>query len=408
MYRKLLDKNDIFSAEYSHIHIWKLVVLSVAMVGTMTTWFSMTAVLPELIELWGLSNLEGSFITIMVQVGFVAGSSILAFLNIPDRVQPPVLFFWSASLAGLSTILTIWFVDSLTSALLFRFFTGMTLSGVYGPGLKLISTWFRIRRGMALGFVVGALTLGSATPHLFRGLGEFSWEMVLILTGLCSISAGILVLLMVQVGPYPLPTGKFDPRAISRILRHKPVQLANYGYFGHMWELYAMWSWFGLFLAHSLESVGMEDSSTTSSLLTFVIIASGFFGALFGGIIADRIGRERLTLWSLGISGSISLVIGFFFGAAPWLIVSLGVIWGVSIIADSAQFSALVTEHADQRYVGSALTLQLAIGFSVTVIVILLVPLIEGILGWQYAFLVLVPGPVLAFISMFRLHQLKN
>lgn len=408
MYRRSLDKNDMFSAEYSHIHIWKLVVLSVAMVGTMTTWFSMTAVLPELIELWGLSNLEGSFITIMVQVGFVTGSCILAFLNIPDRVPPPVLFFWSASLAGLSTILTVWFVDSLTSALLFRFFTGMTLSGVYGPGLKLISTWFRIRRGMALGFVVGALTLGSATPHLFRGIGEFSWEMVLIITGVCSISAGILVLLMVQVGPYPLPTGKFDPRAIPRILRHKPVQLANYGYFGHMWELYAMWSWFGLFLAHSLEMVGMEDSSTTSSLLTFVIIASGFFGALFGGIIADRIGRERLTLWSLGISGSISLVIGFFFGAAPWLVVSLGVIWGVSIIADSAQFSALVTEHADQRYVGSALTLQLAIGFSVTVIVILLVPLIEGILGWQYAFLVLVPGPVLAFISMFRLHRLKN
>ncbi|WP_416150381.1 MFS transporter [Salipaludibacillus sp. HK11] len=394
--------------EFSRVHIIKLVILSLAMVGTMTTWFSMTAVLPELIELWELTSTEASLITIMVQLGFVIGSLILAFLNLPDRIKPPMLFFVSASLAGLLTIFTVWFADDLTSALMMRFLTGVALSGVYGPGLKLITTWFRIRRGMALGFVVGALTLGSATPHLVTGLGAPSWEVVLISTGLCSVLAGILVIVAVDVGPYLLPSSsKFNPRAIPRILSHKPVRLANYGYFGHMWELYAMWAWFGLFLAHSLESRGM-DSSGTASILTFIIIASGFFGAWFGGIYADRIGRERLTLWSLAVSGSISLVIGFFFGSPVWLIVSLGVIWGISIIADSAQFSALITEHTHPRYVGTALTLQLAIGFLLTVIVILLVPMIEAIVGWQYAFLILVPGPVLGFIAMFRLLLLQS
>ncbi|MFK9094205.1 MFS transporter [Bacillus salipaludis] len=400
-----MDKNNL---EYTRVYIFKLVILSVAMVGTMTTWFSMTAVLPELVKIWNLSSTAGSFITIMVQVGFVVGSLLSAFLNLPDRIQPNLLFFWSAIFAGVSTILTAFLADSLSSALILRFITGIALSGVYGPGLKLLSTWFRIRRGMALGFLVGALTLGSATPHLFRGLGVSSWEVVLTVTGLCSAFAGILVLYLVKVGPYPLPAGKFDPKALPRILRHKPVQLANYGYFGHMWELYAMWSWFGLFLAHSLQTSGIGDSSRVSSVLTFIIIASGFFGAWFGGIFADRIGRELLTLWSLGISGSIALTIGFFFSGPPWLIVLLGLIWGTSIIADSAQFSALVTEHADPQYVGSALTLQLAVGFALTIIVILLVPLFEAVVGWRYAFLILVPGPILGFLSMLRLHKIKT
>lgn len=399
--------NKADSAEFRKTHTNKLLLISLAMLGAMTTWFSMTAVLPTLIELWDLSSSEVSYITIMVNFGFIVGSLVSAFMNLPDRVQPHILCFWSAMLAGISTILIALLADSLFVALIFRLFTGVALSGVYGPGLKLVSTWFQLRRGMAMGVVVGALTIGSAGPHLFKGFGITSWELVLMITGVCSILSGIFML-FVKVGPYPLPVGAFDPNAIPRAFKNQKVRLANFGYFGHMWELLAMWSWFGLFVAESFRTSGMNIPSSAAALVTFIVIGSGLFGAWFGGVFADRIGREQVTLWSLGVSGTIALFIGFFFGSSPWIVAIFGVIWGVSIIADSAQFSALLTEHTDQRYVGSTLTIQLAIGYVLTIIVIFLVPFVESIVGWKYTFLILLPGPILGFISMFRLHRLKK
>nr|WP_304214333.1 MFS transporter [Fredinandcohnia onubensis] len=400
-----MSKND--SLEYGKYHTNKLILISLAMLGTMTTWFSMTAVLPTLMDLWGLSSSQVSYITIMVNLGFIIGSLVSAFLNLPDRIEPHILFFWSAILAGVTTILTALLAKSLIVALIIRFFTGVALSGVYGPGMKLVSTWFKGRRGMALGLVVGALTIGSAGPHFFKGIGFSSWELVLLITGICSILSGFLMLL-VKVGPYPLPTGNFDPNAIPRAFKNRKVRLANFGYFGHMWELYAMWSWFGIFLSESFRTSGIFNFSTSASIVTFVVIGSGFFGAWFGGFFADRIGREKVTLWSLGVSGSITLIIGFFFGSSPWIIAILGIIWGVSIIADSAQFSALITEHSDQRYVGSSLTIQLALGYVFTIIVIFLVPLIESIIGWKYTFIILLPGPIIGFLSMYRLLQINT
>jgi MFS family permease len=394
--------------EYSKNHKKILFILSISMIGTMTTWFSMTAVLPELTNIWRLSGTEGSLITIMVQLGFVIGSLLSAFVNLPDRIQPPVLFYWSALLAGFSTILTALIIDTFMGALIMRFITGMALAGVYGPGLKLLSTWYRKRRGMALGILVGAITLGSAFPHLFRGVGSASWEVVLLIAGTTSIISGLLVRKYITLGPSPLPAGKFEPLAIPRILKHKPVRLANYGYFGHMWELYAMWTWFGIFAAKSIEAYGMDVNTNISSYVTFVVIASGFIGSWIGGIISDRVGRERLTLWSLSISGTITLLIGLIYGRSPWILGVIGIIWGVSIIADSAQFSTLITEHADQRYVGTALTFQLAIGFAITIVVIWLIPFVETLVGWRYAFLVLVPGPIGGIISMFRLYNFQH
>lgn len=389
-----------FSIEYQNRHIIKLIILSVAVVGTMTTWFSMTAILPELKTLWGLTDTQGSYLTIMVNIGFVVGSLLSALINLPDRIYPHILFFLSALLAGVTTLITVWLATDLISGMFFRFITGMALAGVYGPALKLISTWFKKRRGMALGFVVGAITVGSASPHLIKGLGA-SWEVVLIITGLSAVFAGVLVIFFVNVGPYSMPRGKFDLKAIPHILSYRPVRLSNYGYFGHMWELYGMWSWFGVFLTHSLKNSNINEHA---SLLTFLIIASGFFGAWFGGIFADKYSREQVSLWSLGISGSISLIIGFFLNIT-WVIIFLGIIWGISIISDSAQFSALVTEYVDQRYVGTALTLQLAIGYILTIFVIFLIPLIETLVGWHYTFIILVPGSLFGFISMLRLNR---
>ncbi|MFB5662424.1 nitrate/nitrite transporter [Alteribacillus sp. HJP-4] len=379
------------------------------MVGTMTTWFSMTAVLPELTEEWGLSSAQGSYITIMVQAGFVTGSLLSAFFNLPDRIIPPVLFFWSAVVAGLSTLLTAMAVDNLTAAMLMRFITGMALAGVYGPGLKLTSTWFKLKRGMALGFVVGSLTLGSSAPHLFRGIGMPSWELVLMVSGSASILAGVLVYAAVPVGPFMTPSAPFDPKSIPKAFKNRAVRLANFGYFGHMWELYAMWTWFGLFVTESIIAAGSaENAAAKSSIITFLVVGSGFIGAWAGGVLADKFGREKITLWSLGISGSMTILIGFSFGGAIWLSAIIGIIWGMAIIADSAQFSALVTEHADQRYVGTALTFQLAVGFALTILVILLVPIFETLVGWKYVFLLLLPGPAAGFISMLKLYALTT
>ncbi|WP_051302316.1 MFS transporter [Salibacterium aidingense] len=402
--------SDYFNAEKNKKDApLKLVALAAAMTGAMATWFAGTAILPEITGIWQLNDMETSLITMMVQAGFVAGALLSAFLNLPDRILPNQLFFWSACLAGGTTILVVYLPSVLSIILLCRFMTGMALAGVYGPGLKLASSWFRKGRGMALGAVVGALTLGSAAPHLFRISAAASWETVLFLAGICSILAGILVKGMVPPGPHHSKSGGFNPRAIPLVLKNKSVRLANYGYFGHSWELYAMWTWLALFLTNSFKESGQESPSILASALTFIIIGSGSLGAWAGGILADRIGRETLAMGALGISGTMTFIIGFLYGAPAWLIAIAGMVWGITIIADSAQFSALVTEHADPRYIGSALTFQLAVGYALTIIIIWLTAWIQAWIGWQFAFLLLLPGPLLAFLSMVTLkRRLKN
>lgn len=397
-----MNASETDRLEYGFAHRRALILLSMAMVGTMATWFSMTAVLPELAAQWGMSAAAESLPTVMVQAGFVAGSLIFAFLNVPDRVSPPDLFFWSGCAAGLFTLLTA-FTDRLTEALALRFLTGMSLAGVYGPGLKLAATWFRARRGEAMGIIIGALTIGSASPHLVRGMNTGSWELVLIVAGIASIAGSFIVKRFVPPGPYPPATGQFDPRAIPRLLRQRTVRLANIGYLGHMWELYAMWTWIGLYIAYSMAAGGRPSASSWPSLLAFIIIASGFVGAWLGGVLADRIGRERVVLASLAASGTMAAVIGFAYGNASWLLAVIGVIWGISIIADSAQFSAILTERVEARFVGTALTLQLALGFALTALIIMALPLFASLTGWKFAFWMLVPGPVVGIWSTYRL-----
>ena len=377
------------------------------MFGAMTTWFSMTAVLSEVASIWKLSSTSESLITIAVQAGFVVGSLFMVVLNLPDRISSPLLFFGASILAGLTTIVTALFVNDFASALTFRFITGIALAGVYSPGLKLISSWFKIRRGMALGLIVGALALGSATPHIFDSFELPSWRLVLVATGIIAISAGILILAFVPEGPYLSQKSDFDPRAIFKIIRNRNVRFVNFGYFGHMWELYAMWAWFSVFAMRSLQESGSMDPSIIASLLTFTVLASGAMGSWLGGVIADKFGRENLILWSLGISGSMAFLIGFTFGGPPLLIWLLGIVWGISSTADSAQFNALITEHSDKHLVGTTLTLQLAVGYTLTIIAIWFVPIFESLVGWQFVFWLLVPGPIIGFISMYRLKSLR-
>jgi MFS family permease len=377
---------------------WReLAVLAFAMVLSMSTWFSTAAVLPQLREAWGLSQVASSWLAIAVQLGFVFGALVSAIFTLADRLRPRRLVLFGTLGAAAANVLVL-AADGLGAGLALRFTVGAFLAGVYPPALKAMSAWFRRGRGLALGVMVGALTLGSALPHLIRSLGSPPWQAVIIATSALTVLGGIVAEFVASDGPHLSPSAPFDPRQIGLIIRDRRLRLASAGYFGHMWELYAMWAWFGAF-ANDL----LPGRSSVAAMLTFVVIGAGAAGSVVGGVISDRVSRAGAAALAMALSGTIAGVIGFLRTAPIGAVGVLGVLWGFWVVADSAQFSTIVTEHADQRYVGTALTLQLALGFALTVFTIFLVPVIRDAMGWGWSFLVLVPGPVLGVWAMRRL-----
>jgi MFS family permease len=337
-----------------------------------------------------------------VQLGFVTGALVSAIFNISDVFSPRRVLAVSALGAAAVNALVIAADDSAVGIPL-RFLTGFFLAGVYPPGLKILATWYRsVERGTALGILVGALTVGSAMPHLVNGVGGLPWQLVVGATSLLTILGGALALLGVGDGPYPFPRAVFDPSQVRKVFANRGTRLASLGYFGHMWELYAMWAWFLLFFADSLAASGRPDPDV-AALATFAVIGSGALGCWLGGILGDRWGRSRTTALAMAISGTCALTIGLLFGRSPWLVLAVGLVWGITVVADSAQFSTAVTEVADQSYVGTALTLQLSVGFTLTVATIWLVPIVRDASSWGWAFAMLAVGPALGIAAMLRL-----
>ena len=377
--------------------------LALAMVLAMTTWFSASAVLPALRALWSLDSGLSALLTIAVQVGFVAGALASAITNLPDRVPARRVLLGSCVGAAVANGLVA-VAGGIEIALVLRFFTGVFVAGIYPPALKIMATHFRTGRGLALGTMVGGITVGSALPNLVNGIGGLPWQLVVLASSAMTIAGGLVVLAAVRDGPYPFPQGSFEPRFILRAFRDPAVRLANIGYFGHMWELYAMWSWFALFFGDSVRAAGGE-AGAAGSLAAFAVIATGAVGCVGGGILGDRWGRTRTTALALAISGSCAALIGLTYGGPPAIVLAVGIVWGIAVIADSAQFSTMVTELADQAYVGTALTVQLAVGFSLTVITIWLIPVVRDQVGWSWAFLLLTPGPALGVWAMLRLRR---
>ncbi|MDQ4143683.1 MAG: MFS transporter [Actinomycetota bacterium] len=383
---------------------WRaLAYLAMAIVLTMTTWFSATAVIPQLREEWTLSDGSAAWLTIGVQLGFVVGALVSSLTNLPDVFSPRSLVALSALLAA-GANLGVLAAEGPTLAVPLRFMTGAFLAGVYPPAVKLLATWFRAGRGTALGLLIGALTLGTASPHLVNALGGLEWRTVIWTTSSLTVLGAAFVLAFVREGPFPFPRATFDMRETGRVFKNRRVLLASLGYFGHMWELYAMWAWFIVFLRASLGNQTPENGST-AALATFAVIAIGAVGCWVGGVIGDRWGRTQATSLMMGISAACCLLIGFTFDGPTWLVVVVGLVWGFSVVADSAQFSAMVTEYADARYVGTALTLQLALGFTLTVVTIWLLPWLEDQISWRWAFAVLAVGPILGIGSMWRLRN---
>ena len=381
---------------------WRaLTLLALALVLSMSTWFSASAVVPQLRAEWALSSTRAAWLTIAVQLGFVCGALLSSVLNVSDLISPRhVILGGSVGAAAANLLLHV--AGGSGAGILLRFFTGFFLAGIYPPALKLISTWFRSGRGTALGILVGALVVGTAMPHLLNGLGGLDWRIVISGTSALTLAGGVIAGFAVREGPFPFPRATFDPKQAGRILADRGVRLASLGYFGHMWELYAMYAWFLVFFADHRFARGMSGGPA-AAYATFAVIASGGLGCWVGGWLGDRWGRTRTTALMMTLSAGCAVFIGFLFTAPSWAVLAVGLLWGVTIVADSAQFSTMVTELADQAYVGTAVTLQLAIGFTLTVATIWLIPMLVAQVGWRAAFAFLAPGPALGVLAMLRL-----
>ncbi|MGH9367514.1 MAG: MFS transporter, partial [Thermoanaerobaculia bacterium] len=277
---------------------------------------------------------------------------------------------------------------------------------VYPPGMKIMATWFRRGRGLALGVLVGALTLGKASPYLVNAVGSAHWRTnVLFVSGLAA-AGGLIVLLLVGDGPHAPPAARFDIGQIGKVFENRGVRLANLGYFGHMWELYAMWTWAPVMIRASFAGRGAPPA--LAEVGSFLVIGSGAAGCVLAGLAADRVGRTAVTSLAMAVSGACCLAAGFFFQSSPVLLLVLFAIWGASVVADSAQFSACVTELSDPSYMGTALTIQTCIGFLLTIVSIEMIPSLVSALGWRYAFAFLAPGPALGVLAMLRLRALPE
>jgi MFS family permease len=386
---------------------WRaLVLLSLAELLGMSLWFSASAVVPALRLEWNLSYSSAGWLTIAVQLGFVFGTLLSAFLNLPDVLKVRYLFAGSALAGAVTNAAFGAFAHNAETGIALRFLTGMFLAGVYPPGMKMMATWFLRSRGMALGALVGALTLGKASPYLVNGLGSQNWRQNIYFISLFAIAGGLIVLLFVEDGPHALPAARFDWRQAIEVFRNRGVRLASFGYFGHMWELYAMWVWIPVMIRASL-SVS-KASPLAAELASFLVIGCGAIGCVAAGLVADRVGRTLVTSWAMAISGSCCLLIGFLYGGNPFLLLFVAAVWGATVVADSAQFSACVTELGDPQYVGTALTMQTCLGFLLTTISIELIPYFVNAVGWQYAFVILAPGPILGVFAMLRLRALPE
>jgi MFS family permease len=379
-----------------------LLRVSLAQFLGLTLWFSATAAAPAIATELSLTASGTAWLTMAVQAGFVAGTFVSALLNLADVLNARRLFA-AGCLVGAAANAAIPFADGAGAVIALRLATGFSLACVYPPGLKIAAGWFLDRRGTALGVVVGALTIGSAFPHLLAwGAHGVPWRVLMWISSGLAVAGGALVFLAVSDGPYVAASAPFDPHAVKSVLRNRGARLAMLGYLGHMWELYAMWTWIPAFAAASIVSSGAA-SGRTGSLVAFIAIASGAVGCVLAGQWADAWGKARVAGMAMVVSAACAALSGLVFGGPLALLVILAIVWGFSVVADSAQFTALIAEFSPRTHVGTAVTLQTCAGFLLTMASMRLLPAVADRAGWQWVFVLLVPGPALGAWVMRRL-----
>jgi MFS family permease len=388
----------------------QLALIAAVQVLVMALWFSTSVVVPQLTAAWRISGAGETLLTSSVQLGFVVGAVGSALLNLADVVPPQRLIALSAVAGAVATAAVALWADGLATAVALRLLTGVALAGVYPVGLKLMATWFARGRGLALGVLVGALTLGSGLPHLVKGVTTLSAGGVLLTSSALALIGAAVAARGLRPGPYGGPSPPVAPGYLVRMFRDPAQRLVNLGYFGHMWELYAMWTWLPAFVAASFAAWSpTADSRLAVGVTSFAVIGiAGAAGCLLGGRLSDRYGRAEVTIGALATSGACCILAAAGFGLAPPILLPVLLLWGAAVIADSAQYSAALTEAADPRYIGTALTAQTALGFLLTIVTIQGLPLLVDAVGWRAAMPALALGPLAGAWAMRSLVHVRG
>lgn len=392
------------SARDSGIRI--LILLSVGQLFGLSLWFATNSVVDQLITEFGLVELDLTYLSVAVTLGFVMGGLVSTLTNISDIAPADKVFMVSSILGALATG-SIVLLNDFNLILLMRFLTGFFIAGIYPVGMKLTASHFKQRRGLAIGTLLSALTIGSGLPYIFIIFGSPPWKTVILIVAALALLGGLLVGFLIPMGPFVGKATKFSLNAVKKIFSNPAARYANLGYLGHMWELYAFWVWFPRMLKASFEqdpNLGDSEIIRLFGLGAFLIFLVGGLANILGGYISDIIGRTKFNIIMLISSGSSALVIGLFF-ASPWATLGIGLFWGLTIIPDSPQYSSMITEISDQSLVGSALAIQTASGFLLTIFTIYTVPLMVDVLGWQFGMMFLSIGPVVGIWAMFKLRQ---
>jgi len=339
------------------------------------------------------------WITSAVQLGFITGTLIFAIFAVSDRFSPRRVFLLCAVAGALSNLLTCLAGNNLAWLLALRFMTGFFLAGIYPVGMKIAAGWYKKGLGNALGFLIGALVLGTAFPHLLKGgLSSVPWQAVIVLSSGVCLLGGLLMFLLIPDGPYLVVGARFNPRAVVYLFRHRELRAAALGYFGHMWELYTLWAFVPVFFtAYQSSAPGL---SRNVSFWSFLIIGIGSVGCSVGGLVSARVGSARVAFIQLGVSGLCCLFSPLFFAAPPALFLAFMLLWGMAVVGDSPQFSTIVARTAPQELVGSALTLVNCIGFSITVVSLSLMQWISAMVPPQYMLILLAAGPAMGLVCM--------
>jgi MFS family permease len=391
-----------------------LAVLALVVLLALVPWFSAAAVAPLIAGEWAIGTLDTALLTVAVQVGFAIGALVLALSGAADVVAPRRLMAAGALLGAAANAAFALLATDLVTAIPLRALSGASVAAVYPVAMKVLAGWFDRRRGLALGALTAAITFGSALPHALRAAGTVTgadWRMVVLSASAFSAAAALVAWASVREGPLTVPAARFSMRMARAALAQRSVRLANLGYLGHMWELYAMWTWVPAFVATALATApGAPADPGAASAVAFLVVAVGAIGCVAAGALADRLGRTTLTIAAMAVSGTSAIVAGFLFDGPVVLILAVLVIWGISVVADSAQFSTAISELSPPGTAGSALALQTSAGFLLSGVTIVGIGLLEpGNRGaWALAFGVLALGPLVGILSMWRLRGLPD